>query len=85
MSDDDRLEVTAEDVWPANAESDEGVVVNWFKREGATVDEGESLCELQVEKVSFDIHAPVAGTLDEVVMDEDDEFERTDVIAYIGQ
>ena len=85
MSDDDRLEVTAEDVWPADAESDEGVVVNWFKREGATVDEGESLCELQVEKVSFDIHAPVAGTLDEVVMDEDDEFERTDVIAYIGQ
>lgn len=80
---DDRVAVTAEEAWPSDAEVDEGVVVNWFKREGATVNEGDTLCEIQVEKVSLDVPAPVEGTLAEVVLDEDDEFERTATIAYI--
>lgn len=84
MSDaDDRIAVTADDVWPDDAETDEGVVVNWFVREGASVGSGEILCEIQVEKVSVDVHAPADGTVAEVVLDEDDEFERTDVVAYL--
>ncbi len=82
---DDRVGVTADDVWPSDAEVDEGVVVNWFKREGATVSEGETLCEIQVEKVSLDIPSPVEGTLAKVLLDEDDEFERTATLAYIEQ
>lgn len=82
---DDRIAVTADDIWPADAETDEGVVVNWFKREGAIVKDGEDLCEIQIEKVSLDVEAPADGTLVEVVLDEDDEFERTDVIAYVEQ
>lgn len=80
---DEQIAVTADDVWPADAETDEGVVVNWFVRQGGTVEAGETLCEVQVEKVSFDVYAPADGTLEEIVLDEDDEFERTAVIAYI--
>jgi len=82
MSRDDRVAVTLED-WPDDADSDEGVVVNWFVREGASVDGGESLCEVQVEKVSVDVLAPTAGTLAEVVLGEDDEFDRGDTVAWI--
>lgn len=78
----DRVAVTL-DYWPDDADSDEGVVVNWFAREGASVEESESLCEVQIEKVSVDAFAPVDGTLAEIVRGEDDEFERGDTLAWI--
>ena len=80
----DRVAVSPESVWPDDAEAeDEGVVVNWFARVGRTVDEGESLCECQIEKVSFDVPAPVAGELVEIVAEEDDEVRRGDTLAWI--
>ncbi|NHN60083.1 MULTISPECIES: lipoyl domain-containing protein [Halorussus] len=81
--DDDRVAVDTEDVWPEDADAEEGVVVNWFAGEGSHVDEGDDLCEFQVEKVSVDVPAPVAGTLDEIALDEDDEFERGATLAWI--
>ncbi|MFB6252366.1 MAG: lipoyl domain-containing protein [Halobellus sp.] len=78
----DRVAVTLAE-WPDDADSDEGVVVNWFAREGAAVDAETSLCEVQVEKVSVDVLAPVAGTLEEVVVDEDGEFARGDTLAWM--
>lgn len=80
--DSDRIAVTLEQ-WPDDADSDEGIIVNWFAREGASVEESESLCEIQVEKVSVDVLAPTDGTLVEIVRDEDDEFERGDALAWI--
>lgn len=83
MSDEtERVPVTL-DEWPDDADSDEGVVVNWFVREGATVEEADSLCEVQVEKVSIDVFAPVDGTLTEIVCEEDDEFTVGDTLAWI--
>ncbi|MFC6875035.1 lipoyl domain-containing protein [Halobellus marinus] len=82
MSDDDRVAVTLA-AWPDDADSDEGVIVNWFVREGAAVDESASLCEVQIEKVSVDVLAPVAGTLEEIVAGEDDEFARGDTLAWM--
>ncbi|MFT4883992.1 MAG: pyruvate/2-oxoglutarate dehydrogenase complex dihydrolipoamide acyltransferase (E2) component [Natronomonas sp.] len=79
----DRVAVGTEELWPDDADEDEGYVANWFVREGATVDEGDTLCEVQVEKVSIDATAPVAGTLVEVVLEEDAEFERGATLAYI--
>lgn len=69
--------------WPEDADSDEGVVINWFVREGATVDESDNLCEVQIDKVSIDVFAPVDGTLTEIVCGEDDEFTRDDTLAWI--
>jgi pyruvate/2-oxoglutarate dehydrogenase complex dihydrolipoamide acyltransferase (E2) component len=80
----DRVAVTPASVWPDDAEpDDEGVVVNWFPREGATVAAGESLCECQIEKVSFDVPAPTAGDLVEIVAGEDDTITRGDTLAWI--
>ena len=78
----DRVAVTFDD-WPDDADSDEGVVVNWFAREGKQVAEGETICEVQVEKVSVDVPAPAAGELAEVLVGENEEFARGDALARI--
>lgn len=79
----ERVVVDTAAVWPEDADADEGVVVNWFIREGGHVDEGDALCEFQVEKVSVDVPAPASGTLDEIALDEDDEFEKGEMLAWI--
>lgn len=82
MPEGDRVPVTVGE-WPDDTDSDEGVVINWFVREGRSVGEGESLCEIQVEKVSLDVFAPTNGMITEVVHDEDDEFARGDTLAWM--
>lgn len=79
----DRIAVDVDAVWPEEAEEDEGVVVDWYVGEGATVEDGGTLCTIQVEKVSVDVPAPAAGTLVEITLDEDDTFGRGDVLGYV--
>jgi|GEM_PF-293097 len=80
----DRVAVDSGDVWPADADDiAEGYVATWFAREGAAVEAGETLCEIQIEKVGVDVPAPVEGRLAEIVAPEDAEFERGDVLAWI--
>lgn len=79
----DRVAIETEDLWPEDADEEEGFVANWFVREGATVEAGDVLCEIQVEKVSVDVLAPVDGELVEVVLGEDAEFRRGETLAYI--
>lgn len=81
--DSERVAVDTAAVWPEDADADEGVVVNWFISDGSHVDEGDALCEFQVEKVSVDVPSPASGTLDEITLDEDDEFEKGDTLAWI--
>lgn len=82
-SDSERIAVDTAAVWPEDTDENEGVVVNWFLSEGSRVEEGDVLCEFQVEKVSIDVPAPVSGTLDGIALEEDDEFERGDTLAWI--
>lgn len=79
----DRIAVEVDAVWPDETEEDEGVVVDWYVGEGAMVEEGGTLCTIQVEKVSVDVPAPAAGTLVEIARREDDTFERGDVLGYV--
>lgn len=81
--DSEYVAVDTADVWPEDADEDEGIVINWFMAEGSHVEEGDSICELQVEKVSIDVPAPVTGTLDEIVLEEDDEFEQGATLARV--
>lgn len=83
MSGNNRLEINTADVWPEDVDEDEGVVVNWFTSEGSQVEEGDTLCEIQVEKVSLDVPAPATGTVHEIVCHEDHEFERGDTLAVL--
>ncbi len=82
MSDGGRVAVGTDDIWPEGAE-EEGVVLDWRVSEGADVAEGEVLCVFQAEKVDVDVIAPAAGTVDEIVVDEDVAFDRGDTLAYI--
>jgi pyruvate/2-oxoglutarate dehydrogenase complex dihydrolipoamide acyltransferase (E2) component len=81
--DDDRVPVVADGDWADDVDADEGVVVNWFATAGRSVAAGESLCEIQIEKVSVDVTAPVAGELVEVVRGENDEFSVGETLAWI--
>lgn len=71
-------------VWPADADDvEEAVVANWFVREGAAVDAGDTLCEIQIEKVSVDVPAPAGGELTDRLVPEGGEFRRGDPLARI--
>jgi pyruvate dehydrogenase E2 component (dihydrolipoamide acetyltransferase) len=45
----------------------EGTVVQWFKKEGETVNKGEPLVEVLTEKVTYDIEAPESGILRKIL------------------
>jgi len=83
MSGNDRVPVVAEGAWTDDVDEEEGVVVNWFANVGRHVAAGESLCEIQVEKVSVDLTAPVDGELVEIVRDEDEAFTVGDTLAWL--
>src|SRR3972149_9591562 len=44
-----------------------GTVVQWFKKEGDTVQKGEPLVEVLSEKVTYDVEAPETGVLAKVL------------------
>ncbi|WP_252699929.1 lipoyl domain-containing protein [Natronosalvus vescus] len=78
------VDIDSEAFWPADAEEvDEAVVATWFVREGATVEEGDTLCEIQIEKVSVDVPAPATGTLETIVVGENEEFRRGDSLGRL--
>ncbi len=53
---------------PALGESvTEATVATWFKKPGDAVAADEMLCELETDKVTVEVPAPVAGTLAEIV------------------
>ena len=45
----------------------EGTVVQWFKKEGETVQKGEPLVEVLSEKVTYDVEAPASGILRKIL------------------
>src|SRR5712692_11346294 len=50
-------------------ESEQGVVVTWFVEPGAAVDEGDLLAELQVAKVSTEMHSPFSGRVVQLLVE----------------
>ncbi|WP_273837694.1 lipoyl domain-containing protein [Halococcus sp. PRR34] len=81
---DDTVAVETEGVWPDDSEDiEEAIVANWFVREGSVVTAGDPIAEIQIEKVSIDVPAPVGGEIVAVLVEEQDEFRRGDVLARI--
>ena len=80
----EELLVDSAAVWPEDAmDVEEAVLSNWFAREGATVTEGETVCEIQIEKVSIDVSMPTTGVLVERLVEENDVFVRGDALARL--
>ncbi|WP_304512075.1 biotin/lipoyl-containing protein, partial [Demequina sediminicola] len=70
---------------PALGESvTEGTVTRWLKSVGDTVEADEPLLEVSTDKVDTEIPSPVAGTLTEILAEEDDTVEVGAVLARIG-
>lgn len=47
-----------------------GTVIEWFKKEGDTVEKGEPLVEVLTEKVTYDIEASSSGILRKILVEE---------------
>jgi pyruvate/2-oxoglutarate dehydrogenase complex dihydrolipoamide acyltransferase (E2) component len=62
--------------------SSEGVVSTWFVGDGDSVREGQLIAEVQVDKVSAEVPAPVAGTV-RLLVQEEAVVKQGDLIARI--
>ncbi|WP_309105575.1 2-oxoglutarate dehydrogenase, E2 component, dihydrolipoamide succinyltransferase [Arthrobacter sp.] len=70
---------------PALGESvTEGTVTRWLKAIGDSVEVDEPLLEVSTDKVDTEIPSPVAGTLQEIRVNEDETAEVGAVLAVIG-
>jgi 2-oxoglutarate dehydrogenase E2 component (dihydrolipoamide succinyltransferase) len=70
---------------PALGESvTEGTVTRWLKQEGDQVEVDEPLLEVSTDKVDTEIPSPVAGTLQRIVVAEDETVEVGAELAVIG-
>ena len=62
----------------------EGTITTWLKEVGDEVEVDEPLLEVSTDKVDTEIPSPVAGTLVEILAQEDDTVEVGEVIARVG-
>ncbi|HWN33052.1 MAG TPA: 2-oxoglutarate dehydrogenase, E2 component, dihydrolipoamide succinyltransferase, partial [Pseudonocardia sp.] len=70
---------------PALGESvTEGTVTRWLKQEGDHVEVDEPLLEVSTDKVDTEIPSPAAGTLERIVVAEDETVEVGAELAVIG-
>ena len=62
-------------------EMEYGTIVRWLKAEGDSVTAGEIVVEVEAEKVTNEIAAPVTGVLERIVAAEGDEIRAGATIA----
>ncbi len=62
----------------------EGTITQWLKSVGDTVEVDEPLLEVSTDKVDTEIPSPVAGTLVEILAEEDETIEVGEAIARVG-
>ena len=76
----------SEVVLPALGESvTEGTVTRWLKKVGDQVAIDEPLVEVSTDKVDTEIPSPVAGTLQQIMVQEDETVEVGAVLAIVGE
>ena len=72
-------------VLPALGESvTEGTVTRWLKKVGETVAIDEPLVEVSTDKVDTEIPSPVAGVIEQILVQEDETVEVGAVLVIIG-
>jgi len=58
-------------------------IISWLKNEGDWVEKGESVIEVETDKIVSEIEAPESGILANILYHENDEAPVTKVVAYI--
>lgn len=61
-----------------------GTVVQWFKKEGETVQKGEPIVEVLSEKVTYDVEAPESGVLRKILAIEGTDVPVAETIGIIA-
>jgi pyruvate dehydrogenase E2 component (dihydrolipoamide acetyltransferase) len=61
----------------------EGAIVEWTKKEGDLVEEGEVIAMVEAAKAVNDLIAPVAGTLTKILVPVDETVPVHTVLAHI--
>lgn len=61
----------------------EGTISEWYKKEGDHVEEGEALCQVETQKLSNDVEAPVSGILVRIIAQEEETVPIQEPIAEI--
>src|SRR5919109_39619 len=61
----------------------EGTVLEWHKREGEFVEEGETVVEVSTDKIDAEVPAPASGTITRILKGEDETIEVGGVLAEL--
>ena len=70
---------------PLSADMEYGTIARWLKAEGETVRAGEVVLEVEAEKATQEIEAPVDGTIESVLAAEGDEVAVGSTLAVIAE
>ncbi|MBO6508158.1 MAG: 2-oxoglutarate dehydrogenase complex dihydrolipoyllysine-residue succinyltransferase [Roseibium sp.] len=63
----------------------EATIAQWFKKPGDAVNQDEPLVELETDKVTVEVPAPAAGTLESIVVNEGDTVEPGALLGQIAE
>ena len=61
----------------------EATVATWFKKRGEIVSTDEMICELETDKVTVEVPAPISGILSEIIADEGQTVEVNALLAVL--
>jgi pyruvate/2-oxoglutarate dehydrogenase complex dihydrolipoamide acyltransferase (E2) component len=61
----------------------EGNIVRWLKKEGENVNASEALFEIETEKITCEVEAPVTGTVTKILFPEGTVVPVSAVVAVI--
>ena len=65
---------------------EEGTLVSWLKEEGDRVEEGEVIAEVETEKITNELEAPVSGVISKILVAEgSEEIEVGTVLCLIDE
>jgi len=66
------------------ANMEEGTLAEWFVEEGAAVEKGEALCEIEIEKLTNELESPASGVLRRILCPEGETRECGAAIAVVA-
>lgn len=66
------------------ANMEEGTLAEWFFEEGAAVEKGEALCEIEIEKLTNELDSPASGVLRRILCPEGETRECGAAIAVVA-
>jgi pyruvate dehydrogenase E2 component (dihydrolipoamide acetyltransferase) len=61
----------------------EGTVVQWFKKEGESVEKGEPVVEVLSDKVTYEVEAPASGVVRKILAEEGTDVPVAETLAII--